>query len=151
MSTYDHHVSNFGRPHASRWFVQRFSQKASSVLEKLLKGFYHIWAWQPSVCVCWGGGGGGGATILAIFHSPAQERLRMKFEQHWPEAPEEKSFEILNIFPNTCVGKQTWPRRKKVKCLCMTIILATLLDRPSPIIYAKIQPKGFLGSGEEDF
>ena len=32
-----------------RWFMQRFSPKPSSVLEKkIFKGFYHIWAWQPS-------------------------------------------------------------------------------------------------------
>ena len=45
---YDHHFSNFGRL-PSRWFVQRFSLKASFVLEKkIFKGFYHIWAWWPS-------------------------------------------------------------------------------------------------------
>ena len=29
--------------------------------------------------------------------------------------------------------------------------LATLADLPSPMICAKIQPQGILGSGEEDF
>ena len=33
----------------------------------------------------------------------------------------------------------------------MTIILAILVDPPSPMIWAKIQPQGILGSGEEDF
>ena len=33
----------------------------------------------------------------------------------------------------------------------MTIILAILVDRPSQLIYAKIQPQGILGSAEEDF
>ena len=28
--------------------MQRFSPKASSVLKKIFKGFYHIWAWRPS-------------------------------------------------------------------------------------------------------
>ena len=32
----------------SWWYMQRFSHKASSVLEKIFKGFYHIWAWWPS-------------------------------------------------------------------------------------------------------
>ena len=71
-----------------------------------------------------------------------------------PEALEEKSFEILNIFPIQRYGaqKQTWPRRKKIKSvLCTTIILATLVDLPSPMIRAKIQPQDILGSGEEDF
>ena len=35
-------------------------------------------------------------TSLAIFHFPAPGRLQMNTG---PEAPEEKSFEILNIFP----------------------------------------------------
>ena len=38
-------------------------------------------------------------TILTIFRSPAPRRLHLKFEQNWPEASEEKSFDILNIFP----------------------------------------------------
>ena len=40
--------------------------------------------------------------------------------------------------------------RKKVKCQCMTIILAILVDLPSPMLYAMIQSQGILGSGEED-
>ena len=36
----------------------------------------------------------------------------------------------------------------KVKCQCMTIILATLVDRPFQMIYAKIQPQAILGFGE---
>ena len=50
-----------------------------------------------------------------------------------------------------CIGKQTWPRRKKVKRQYTTIILATLVDLSSPMICAKIQPQGILISGEEDF
>ena len=41
--------------------------------------------------------------------------------------------------------------RKKVKCQCTTIILATLVDLLFPMIYVKIQPQGILGFGEEDF
>ena len=40
---------------------------------------------------------------------------------------------------------------KKVKCQCTTIILAILVDLPSPMIYAKIQLQGILGSGNKDF
>ena len=32
---------------------------------------------------------------------------------------------------------------------CMTIILATLVDLPSPMIYANIQPRGILGIRED--
>ena len=46
-------------------------------------------------------------TILAVFHSPAPGRLQMKSEYHWPEASEEKSFEILNIFPIQMCGTHT--------------------------------------------
>ena len=41
--------------------------------------------------------------------------------------------------------------RSKVKHQCTIIILATLVDLSSPMICAKIQPKGILSSGEEDF
>ena len=44
----------------------------------------------------------------------------------------------------------TWPCRKKVICQCMTIILATLVDPLSPMIYANIQPQSILCSREED-
>ena len=46
--------------------------------------------------------------------------------------------------------KHTWPCRKKVKCHRMTIILATLVDPLSPMIYANIQPQSIPGSREED-
>ena len=41
--------------------------------------------------------------------------------------------------------------RKKVKCQYTTFILAILVDFPSQMTYAKIQPQGILGSGEKDF
>ena len=40
--------------------------------------------------------------------------------------------------------------RKKVKCQCMTIILAILVDPLFPMIYANIQPQSILSSREED-
>ena len=55
------------------------------------------------------------------------------------------------FFPYKCMRKQTWPCCKTVKCQCMTIILATLVDPLSPMIYANIQPQSILGSREEDF
>ena len=80
------------------------------------------------------------ATIIAIFHSPALERLQRKFEQHCPRAS-----------IGEAMGKQTWPCGKKVKCQRTTIILAISVDLPSLIIYTKIQPQGILSSGEENF
>ena len=40
---------------------------------------------------------------------------------------------------------------KKVKRQRMTILLATLVDLPSPMIRTKNQPQGILDSGEDDF
>ena len=59
--------------------------------------------------------------------------------------------EKIFIFPYKCIGKQTRPCRKKVKCQYTTFILAILVDLLSPMTFAKIQPQGILGSGEEDF
>ena len=55
------------------------------------------------------------------------------------------------FFPYKCTGKQTWPYRKKVKRQRTTILLAMLVDLPSSMIPAKVQPKGILGSEGEDF
>ena len=89
--------------------------------------------------------------ILAIFHSPAQGGSTWNLSNTGPEASEEKSFEIINIFSIQMYGAHTNAYRsiKKVKCQCMTIILATLADLPFPMIYAKIQPQGILGFGED--
>ena len=54
------------------------------------------------------------------------------------------------FFPYKCIGKQTWPCRKKVKRQHTTILLAILVDLPSLMIPAKI-PQGILSSEEEDF
>ena len=52
---------------------------------------------------------------------------------------EEEDF--WRFFPYKCIGKQTWPCRKKVKCQYTTFILAILVDLLSPMTYAKIQPQ----------
>ena len=53
--------------------------------------------------------------------------------------------------PYKCIRKQNWPRCKKIKRQCTTIILAILVDLPSLMTYAKIQPQGIICPGEEDF
>ena len=63
------------------------------------------------------------ATILAIFRSPNLRGSIWNLSKIGPDTLEEKLFEILN----KCIRKQNWPYRKKVKCQCMTIILATLV------------------------
>ena len=59
--------------------------------------------------------------------------------------------DFWRFFPYKCIGKQTWPSSKKVKCQHTIILLAMLVDLPSPMIPAKVQPQGILGSGVEDF
>ena len=95
---------------------------------------------------------------LANFGFSNLRRLYIKFEQHWPRGFRGEAvwssqhFTHTNVWgPYKCIGKQTWPCRKKVKRQCTTIILATLVDLLFPMICAKIQPQGILGSGEEDF
>ena len=74
---YDHYFSNFGRPP-----VPNDLCKDSAIR--------HPWFWRRrllKVFTIYGHGGHLGqwtATILAIFHFPAQGRLQMKSEQHWP-------------------------------------------------------------------
>ena len=94
----------------------------------------------------------GRQPFLQSFIFLSQEGSKWNLSNIGPEAPVGKSFEILNIFfPYKCIRKQTWPYRKKVKCQCTTIIWATLVDLLFPMIYAKIQPQGIHGFGEEDF
>ena len=122
-----------------------------SVLEKkIFKGFYHIWAWRPSWSI--------DRNHFSHLSIPVPRRLHIKFEQHWPRGFRgevvwnSQHFFHTNVWcPYKCRGKQTWPRCKKVKCQCTTIILTTSVDLLSPLICAKIQPQGILGSGGEDF
>ena len=98
------------------------------------------------------------ATILAIFRSPNLRRLYIKIEQHWSRGFRgevfwnSQHFSHTNVWcPYKCIGKQTLPRRKKVKRQCTIIILATLVDLPSLMICAKIQPQGILCSDKKIF
>ena len=147
MSTQNHHFSNFGR---------------SSVPHNLCKdkGPGLIWLWRRrflKVFTIYGHGSHFDQCtmlILAIFHSPAHGGSEWNLSNTGPEASEEVIWNYQHFFhtnvwgPYKCIQKQTWPRRKKVKCQCMTIILATLVDRPFSMIYAKIQPQAILGFGE---
>ena len=101
--------------------------------KKIFKGFYHIWAWQPFWSM--------DHTHFSNLSFSWPQRLHMKFEQHWPGGIRGKAiwnyqhFFHTNVWgPYKCIQKQTWRHRKKVKCQCMTIILATLVDRPFQMI-----------------
>ena len=109
--------------------------------------FTIIWAWQPFWSM--------DHAHFSNLSFSCPRRLCMKFEQHWPGGFRGKviwnyqHFFHTNVWgPYKCIQKQTWPRRKKVKCQCMTIILATLVDHPFPMIYANIQPHAILDFGE---
>ena len=147
---YYHHFSNFGRPPVSNDLC-----KDSALRHPLF--------WRRrflKVFTIYGHGGHLGqwtTIILAIFRFPNLRRLHMKFGQQWPRGFREvvwnsEHFSHTNVWgPYKCRGKQIWPRRKKVKHQCTKIILVTLVDLLSPMICAKKQPQGILGSGEECF
>ena len=87
-------------------------------------------------------------TILAIFRSPNLRRLHMKFEQHWPRGFRREIVWNSQHFSHTnvwclykCIGKQTWPRRKKGKRQCTTIILATLVGSLPRWFVQRFSPK----------
>ena len=134
MSMYDHYFSNFGRPPYPRWFMQTFSPKASSVLEKkIFKGFYHIWAWRPS----WSMNRDHFSNLLFPLPKEAPYEIWAKLAQRLQRR---SCLKFWTFFPYKCIRKQNWPYRKKVKCQCTTIILAILVALLFPMIYAKIQP-----------
>ena len=88
------------------------------------KGFYQIWAWRPS----WS------TDNLAIFCFLTLRWLHMKFEQNWLRGFRgevvwnSQQFSHSNVWGSyKCIGKQTWPCRKKVKRKRTTILLATLV------------------------
>ena len=151
---YDNYFSNFCRPPipgdickdiSPRWLKQRFSPKVSSVLEKkIFKGFYHIWAWRPS----WSTNRDHFSKLSFPQPKKAPYEIWAKLAQRLQRRSRLK---FWTFFPYKCIRKQNWPYPKKVKCRCTTIIFATLVDLPFPMIYAKIQPQGSLGFGEEDF
>ena len=143
MSIYDIYFSNFGRPPVPDGLCKDSAiRRPRFWRRRFFKGFYHIWAWRPSwskkrnhfsnlsfpqpkeaPCEIW-----------AKLAQRLQRRSRLKF---W------------TFFPYKCIRKQNWPYRKKVKCQCTTIILATLVDLLFPMTYVKIQPQGILGFGED--
>ena len=145
---YDHHFSNFGRPPVPYDLCKDSAPRLPRIWRRRVLKVFTIYGHSGHL-VQWT------TTILAIFHSPAPRRFHMKFEQHWPRGFRGGHLKFSTFFlykcmvPKKCIRKQTWPCLKKVKCQCTTIILATLVDLPSPMICAKIQPQGTLGSGED--
>ena len=124
----NHHFSNWQTSRPWR-FEQRFSPKAPSVLEKkIFKGFYHIWAWRPSWSInrdhfsniSFPQPKEAPHEIWATLARRLQRRSRLKFSTFFP---------YKWMVP---IQMQTWPRRKKVKRQCTTIVLAILVDLSSP-------------------
>ena len=151
MSTYNNSFSSFGRPLVPDDLCKDSAPRHSRFWRRRFLKVFTIY---------WHGGhlGQWTATILAIFCFPTQRWLHMKFEQNWLRAFRGEvvwncqQFSHSNVWGSyKCIGKRTWPYCKKVKCQHKTILLAILVDLPSPMICAKIQPQGILGSGEEDF
>ena len=150
MSTYDNLFSNFDRSSVPNDLCTDSAQRHPQFWRRRFSKSFTVY----------GHGGHLGqwtATILAIFRSPDLRRLNMKFEQIWLSGFREvlwnsHQFCYSNVWSSyKCIGKQTWPCRKKVKYPRTTILIAALVDLSFPMICAKIQPQGILDSGEEDF
>ena len=95
-----HHFSNFGRPPIPDDLCKDSARRHPLFWRRRFLKVFTIYGHGAHL-------GHWTATILAIFLSPTLRRLHMKFEQHCPEASEEKSFEILNIFPIQMYGAHT--------------------------------------------
>ena len=99
-----------------QWFKQRFSPKASSVLEeKIFKGFYHIWAWRPS----WSMNRDHFSNLSFPQPKEAPYEICAKLAQRLQRR---SCLKFWIFFPYKCIRKQNWPHGKKVKCQRTTII-----------------------------
>ena len=77
-----------------RWFMQRFSHKVSSVLEKkIFKGFYHIWPWWPSWSM--------DRNHFSNLSFPCPREAPSEIWATLAQRLQRRSFEILNIFSHT--------------------------------------------------
>ena len=145
MSIYDLYFSNFGRPHVPNDLSKDSAPRHPQFWRRrCLKVFTHIWAWRPS----W-------STSRDHFSNLSYPQPKKALYEIWAKLAQRlqrrSRLKFWIFFPYKCIRKQNWPYRKKVKCQCTTIILATLVDFPFPMISAKIQPQGILGFGEKDF
>ena len=143
MSVYDNLFSNFGRsPVPDDLCTDSAPRHHLFWRRRYLKGFTiyghggHLGQWT--------------ATILAIFRSPQLKKAQYEIWANlaqWLQRRSNLKFSTIfysNVWGSyKCIGKQTWPCHKKVKCQRTTILLATLVDLLSPMICAKIHPKAF--------
>ena len=104
--------------------MQRFSHKASSFLEKkIFKGFYHIWAWRPS----WSMDSNHFSNLSFPCHREAPNEIWATLAQR---RKRRSHLKFPTYLPYKSIGKQIWPRRKKVKCQCTTINYFSYFSRP---------------------
>ena len=141
---YDHYFSNFVDLPSPMTYANIQPQDILGFGEDFFKGFYHIWAWRPF----WSMDGNYFSNLSFPCPREVPNEIRGRLAQRLQRRSHLK---VWTFFPYKCIGKQNWPCRKKVNCQCTTIILAIFVDLRSPMICAKIQPQGILGSGEEDF
>ena len=132
MSVYEFYFSNFGRPPVPYGLCKDSVPKHLRFWRRFLKVF-----------TIYGHGshlGQRAATILAIFHSPQPKEAPYEIWAKLAQRLQRRSrLKFWTFFPYKCTRKQNWPYRKKVKCQCTTIILATLVDLLFPMIYVKVQ------------
>ena len=151
MSTYDNLFSNFGRsPVPDDLCTDLAPRHPQFWRRRFFKGSYHIWAWWPS----WSTDRDHFSNLSFHWLKKAQYEIWANLAQWLQRRRNLKfsKFSYSNVWGSyKCIGKQTWPCRKKVKCQRTIILLAILVDLSFPMICAKIQPQGILGSGEENF
>ena len=119
--------------------------KSTKGLWRDVENWFSRWRlWQPSWTF--------DRLILAILCLLGAPTLLIKFQLKWIIVfrGEFSTFFHINVLgPYKCMEKQIWLCREKVKRQRRTIILAILVGLPSPMICAKIRPKGLFGSGED--
>ena len=93
--------------------MQRFSSKASSVLEKKsFKGFYHIWAWRPS----WSTNCDHFSNLLFPLPKETPYEIWAKLAQRLQRR---SCLKFWTFFLYKCIRKQNWHYHKKVKIMSM--------------------------------
>ena len=144
---YNNYFSNFGRPLVPDDLCKDSAPRHSRFWRRRFLKVFTIYGHGSHL-------GQRNMTILAIFRSLNLRRLHMKFEQHWPGGFKgdvvwnSQQLSHTNVWcPYKCIGKQTWPCRKKVKRQCTIIILAISVDlcnfsRP-PWFVQRFSPKAF--------
>ena len=87
-STQRHNLNKLGWAGSPRSYMPSFVEIRPPVPEKIFKGFYHIWAWQPSRSCDPG--------AVNKLSSPLPKEAPHKIGFNWTAVSEKKVFENVN-------------------------------------------------------